>query len=40
MRLTFLSPYSQSQAPSARQMLIAATPWALIALFGLYALTS
>ena len=38
MRLSIFSPYSDASPPNARQLLIAAAPWAVIALIALYAL--
>jgi hypothetical protein len=38
MRLPTFSPYSDDAPPSVRRLLIAAAPWAAIALVSLYAL--
>jgi len=40
MRLTFLLPYREDDAPSTRRLLIAAAPWALIAALALLALAT
>jgi len=38
MRLPSLSPYDDTSAPSLGRLVIAAAPWAVIALVALYAL--
>lgn len=38
MRLPSFSPYSDTAAPSVGRLVIAAAPWAVIALIALYAL--
>lgn len=38
MRLSILFPYSENGIPAISRLLVAAAPWALIAIVALYAL--
>lgn len=38
MRLPLLSPYDRPAAPSTRELVLAAAPWALLAIAALCAL--